>query len=160
VLTTEERVEVVNVVNGFNDGSIDMKPIYEEEERLRQIISDGRRRLSTVKISREQLGYLCEQAAKGECEGQRAEISAARIALAVAALRKRDAVTPDDLRVAVQLAIIPRLRVIPVMVEEMPPPPPQYTPSPPGPEAGGHEQDESSQQEQQMVCYAVLQCIQ
>jgi hypothetical protein len=66
--------------------------------------------------------YLCEQAALGDCEGQRAEITAARIALALGAIRGRDSsdslkVTHEDLQVAVQLAVVPRMRRDPISAE-------------------------------------------
>ena len=88
-----------------------------------------------TKISTDQLRYLCEESIRGGCEGHRAEIAAARIALASAALEDSQ-VRADDLRLAVKLAIVPRSLFQPRQQDEddelipPPPPPPKKQPKP------------------------------
>lgn len=106
---------------------------YEKEEQLKSAIVFAREYLKGTKISSEQLMYLCEEAARGGCQGHRAEITAARVAIASAALEDAP-VRADDLRMAVRLAIFPRSRFRDTPPEEMmmppPPPPPKSAPKP------------------------------
>lgn len=71
-----------------------------------------------TQISHEQIKYLCEEAYRGDCEGQRAEIAAARVAIASAAF-DCSTVGVEDLRLAVRLAIVPRSRLAMTTQEEM-----------------------------------------
>jgi len=137
-LTMEERVEAVAKVLEFAEGRMDpakLADIYEKEEQLKSTIIFAREYLKTTKLSTDQLKYLCEEAIRGGCQGHRAEISAARVAMASAALEDSP-VRADDLRMAVKLAIIPRSRFAQQMQDqEMMPPPPPPPPKAPQPEA-------------------------
>ena len=129
-LLVQERMEAADRVNQFWDGSLHLTDIYREEEALRDQVVKARQRLQNIKISHEQLLYLCNEASKGLCEGQRAEITAARVAVAVSALRGvSDYVSPDDLRIAVRLAISPRSRCIEVREQDREEAPPQFMPA-------------------------------
>lgn len=131
-LSVEERMEVANRVNDFLDGTMNMTAVYVEENCLRERVKKARQRLHNIKISHDQLLFLCQEASKGLCEGQRAEINAARVAIAVAALRgETDCVSPDDLRIAARLAIFPRSRILETEEEEDIAPPQYMPPSPP-----------------------------
>jgi magnesium chelatase subunit D len=138
-LNMDERVQAVQQVLEFQEGSMDPKAlaeIYEKEDQLRNAIVFAREYIKTTKVSTAQLSYLCEEAIRGGCQGHRAEISAARVALASAALEDSP-VRADDLRLAVKLAIFPRSRFRdqPPPDQEMMPPPPPPPKSAPQPES-------------------------
>jgi len=135
-LTMEERVEAVEKVLAFSEGRIppaELKDIYEKEEQLKSTIVFAREYIKGTKLKNEQLMYLCEEAIRGGCQGHRAEIAAARVALASAALEDSP-VRADDLRMAVKLAIVPRSKFRQQMEDQEmmppPPPPPSKQPSP------------------------------
>eukprot|EP00434_Breviolum_minutum_P023675 symbB.v1.2.020885.t1/scaffold1778.1/size101634/5 len=115
--------------------------------------------LNDVKITEEQFGRLAEEASRGGCEGHRGEVFAVKIARAHAALQGRDVCNAEDLKVAIKLAILPRIRVQEAQMqeeieeEEEPPPPP---PPPPQPDQDDPEemepppeQDEFDEEEQE-----------
>lgn len=121
-LSVEERVLGVDNVIGFSagthsqnteDASKKLQLAESEEQRLRTKVEMARAILPNVTMTTSQIQYLCEEAARGECEGQRAEIFAAEIAKSSAALDGRTDVTASDLQKAVVLAIIPRATVMP-----------------------------------------------
>jgi magnesium chelatase subunit D len=131
-LTMDERITAVDKVIKFQKGEfsdLELQELYNDEEKLRNSIIFAREYLKDTKISTEQLTYLCEEAYRGGCQGHRAEISAARVAIASAALDSAE-VRADDLRLAVKLAIFPRSifadQIPPddMMIEPPPPPPP------------------------------------
>jgi magnesium chelatase subunit D len=136
-LTMDERVEAVGKVMRFQQGVMAPKAlqeVYDEENRLRNSIIFAREYLKDTKISTTQLAYLCEEAFRGGCQGHRAEISAARVAVAAAALDSTE-VRGDDLKLAVKLAIFPRSRFADQMppddmMEPPPPPPPSSSAEP------------------------------
>lgn len=85
----DERVEAVTQVLKFQEGSLDpayLAEVLTKEEQLKSSIVFAREYLKDTRISRDQLKYLCEEASRGGCQGHRAEITAARVALASAAL--------------------------------------------------------------------------
>ena len=141
-LSTEERVNVVDNVIGFSGGTQQNSVLAEEnlrnaeveEQTLRTRVELARMRLHQVEITASQIQYLCEEATRAGCEGQRAEIFATEISKASAALDGRTFVSSEDLQKAVVLAIVPRATVIPGDLAECgdgdisappPPPPPQ-----------------------------------
>jgi magnesium chelatase subunit D len=88
-LTLQERVEAVDQVLRFSEGRMseaELRTVYEKEEQLKSAIVFAREYLKGTQISQTQIGYLCEEALRGGCQGHRAEIAAARVALASAAL--------------------------------------------------------------------------
>lgn len=129
-LTPEQKVKAVNTVINFETGAMNQKELadaYEKEEQLKSAIVFAREYLKTTKISQDQIRYLCEEAIRGGCQGHRAEIVAAKVALAAAALEGEGVVKADDLRLAVRVAIVPRSQYadqIEDNEELFPPPPP------------------------------------
>lgn len=121
-LSIQERVMVVDNVINFS-GGLQEQASVEAEKRLRQAEVDeqnlrtqvelARLQLPKVNITRAQIQYLCEEATRGGCEGQRAEVFATEIAKASAALDGRDDVNSKDLQAAVILAILPRVTILP-----------------------------------------------
>lgn len=116
-LTVEERVEAVNNVINFSgpveardqqEYSIKEKSAMANDEALRISIVEARQRLNDVIILKEQLLYLCEEATRAGCDGQRGEIFAAHIAKTCAAINGRKDVNAQDLKTAVRLALGPR----------------------------------------------------
>jgi len=138
-LDLADRVYATNQVLNFQEkkmDSNDLQDAYEKEDQLRSGIVFAREYLKDTKISSEQLLYLCEESIRGGCQGHRAEISAARVAIASAALEGAK-VRADDLRLAVKLAIVPRSKYAEQMQQEemmAPPPPPPPPSSAPQPE--------------------------
>lgn len=90
-----------------------------EEQNLRTKIEMARLQLKEgIRISSKQIRYLCEEATRYGCEGQRAEIFATEIAKASAALDGRNTVDANDLQSAAILAILPRATVLPDEMKE------------------------------------------
>ena len=105
------RVAAATVASRWRD---DWQSVRDEcldrEEDMRLDIAMARARIDAgaVAIPDWAVESLVSRAARGECRGHRAEICAARLARAAAALRGADRVGRQDLRVAVELAIRPR----------------------------------------------------
>ncbi|KAL7455185.1 hypothetical protein ACHAWC_006748, partial [Mediolabrus comicus] len=120
-LSTEERVTAVDNVLGFSGGSQQNSALAEEnlrkvevdEQTLRTKVEMARMHFHQVEITTSQIQYLCEEATRAGCEGQRAEIFATEISKASAALDGRTAVSKEDLQKAVVLAIVPRATILP-----------------------------------------------
>lgn len=125
-LLVKERVLGVDNAIGFSGGTNTqtsdeankkLRLAISEEQRLRTKVEIARALLKNVTIAPSQIQYLCEEATKGGCEGQRAEIFATDIAKSSAALDGRSKVNAEDLQKAVILAIIPRATVMPAEFE-------------------------------------------
>jgi magnesium chelatase subunit D len=130
-LTLATRVEAVDQVLHYMESPQAFLQSYTEEiEDLKTQIALARAWLLQVQITSPQIEYLVNEAIRAQVEGHRAELFAARIAKAHAALNSRLSVTAEDLRCGVELAIVPRAAV---SLIEAPPPPspplPQETPA-------------------------------
>ena len=95
-LSILDRVKGVENVLGFSGGTkqqfsdkgkATLERVEEEERELQKAISYARSILSDVYIDKSQILYLCEEATRAGCEGQRAEIFATEVAKASAAVR-------------------------------------------------------------------------
>jgi magnesium chelatase subunit D len=143
-LSMDERVDAVGKVMNFqtnNIGEAGLQELYDAEDSLKNAIIFAREYLKDTKIESSQLSYLCEEAIRGGCQGHRAEIAAARVAIAAAALDSSK-VRADDLRLAVKLAIFPRSR----FADQMPPDEEMMEPPPPPPPSSSQQPENNVDQ--------------
>jgi magnesium chelatase subunit D len=128
-LSLEDRVTAVERVLNYMDSPRTFLAQYDEDiEDLKLQILLARQGLPQVHIDHQQIEYLVQEATRGQVEGQRGELFAARIAKAHAALNGRLQVNAEDLRWGVELAIVPRAAVLDVPPDTPPPPPPPEEP--------------------------------
>lgn len=123
-LSLEERVEAVERVL---QQAADPEAFWARHgpglDALRARIAKARRLLSRVRLTPPQVRYLVEVAMRAGVEGHRADLFAVRVARAQAALEGRRQVEADDLRLAVELVILPRSAALALPPEAEPPPP-------------------------------------
>lgn len=127
ILSVPQRVEVVDNVVNFSGGVEERdrvgyldkeKKALERDDCLRNMIASARERLPSVHITSDQILYLCEEATRAGCDGQRGEIFATHIAKTCAAIEGRNDVNAKDLKTAVRLALAPRSRYFMGNVDE------------------------------------------
>ena len=131
LLEIDQRVAITRSALDHGESSETFRRRFQDEtDALATQLLLARQWLPDVQISREQIGYLVNEALRGGVEGHRSELYAVRVARAHAALSGRDRVEADDLQVAVRLVIAPRALQLPPPdpdqpLEPPPPPPPQ-----------------------------------
>jgi len=147
--SVEERVIAVNSTLDFsrNPEESTAEANAEISSMSTQLLF-AREFLEDVELTPKQFSRFAEEAARGQCEGHRGEIFAAKIARAHAALNGRDCASAEDVQVGIKLAIIPRVRFQSVSpedeaAEQEPPPPP-----PPPQEEQVEEIEEEEDQEE------------
>jgi len=127
----DDRVAAVRSTLDFDRRPMEAAAESREETASSQTqLLFAREFLTDVVLTPEQLKRMAEEAARGQCEGHRAEVFAAKIARAHAALNGREFANADDVKMGIKLAILPRIRVQQSQMEEEqeeapPPPPPQ-----------------------------------
>jgi magnesium chelatase subunit D len=158
LLDVEQRVAITRSALDHGESVEAFRARFQEEtDGLATQLLLARQWLPDVRISREQITYLVNEAIRGGVEGHRSELYAVRVARAHAALSGRDLVEAEDLQVAVRLVIAPRALQLPPPdpnqpMEPPPPPPPQgeqppEEPEPPETEQPDDDQDDTSEDE-------------
>ncbi len=150
-----QRVEITKSVLLHAEDNIKFSEKWSEEsDNLSTQLILARQWLKDVKITKEQIIYLVNEALRGGVEGHRSELFAVKVAKANAALRGDENVNSEDLKVAVRLVILPRAMQIPPDDDIQPPPPEDQSPPPPpqssndDSESEANENDNNHEQEQ------------
>ena len=147
-IDNNQRVEITKSVLSHAENNIKFSEKWSEEsDNLSTQLILARQWLKDVKITKEQITYLVNEALRGGVEGHRSELFAVKVAKANAALRGDDNVNSDDLKVAVRLVILPRATQIPPQDDDIQPPPPEDQSSPPPQSNNEDSEPESNESE-------------
>ncbi len=137
-----QRVEITKSVLSHAENNIKFSEKWSEEsDNLSTQLILARQWLKDVKITKEQITYLVNEALRGGVEGHRSELFAVKVAKANAALRGDENVNSEDLKVAVRLVILPRAMQIPPDDDDIQPPPPEDQSPPPPPQSNNEESE-------------------
>jgi magnesium chelatase subunit D len=152
-LALEERVAISRSALEYGEAVQAFASRHQEDtDALATQLLLARQWLPDVRISREQIVYLVQEAIRGGVEGHRSELYAVRVARAHAALSGRDRVEAEDLQVAVRLVIAPRARQLPPPDPDQPlqppPPPPQGEQEPEQPPPESDQQPDDPEEDQ------------
>jgi len=143
-IDNNQRVEITKSVLFHAENNIKFSEKWSEEsDNLSTQLILARQWLKDVKVTREQITYLVNEALRGGVEGHRSELFAVKVAKANAALRGDENVNSDDLKVAVRLVILPRATQIPPQDDDIQPPPPEEQ-SPPPPQSNNEDSEPES----------------
>ncbi len=144
-INNNQRVEITkSVLSHAENNSKFSEKWSEESDNLSTQLILARQWLKDVKITKEQITYLVNEALRGGVEGHRSELFAVKVAKANAALRGDDNVNSDDLKVAVRLVILPRATQIPPQDDDDIQPPPPEDQSPPPPQSNNEDSEPES----------------
>ncbi|MDA9746842.1 magnesium chelatase ATPase subunit D [Prochlorococcus sp. AH-736-M13] len=138
-----QRVEITKSVLSHAENNIKFSEKWSEEsDNLSTQLILARQWLKDVKITKEQITYLVNEAIRGAVEGHRSELFAVKVAKANAALRGDENVNSEDLKVAVRLVILPRaMQIPPEDDDDIQPPPPEDQSPPPPPQSNNEESE-------------------
>jgi magnesium chelatase subunit D len=115
----DARVEIINRVVAYDHDPVAFVRQYARETaKLQKVIREARDRYPQVEIAPDDRRRLSLAALRLGVEGNRADIFAVRAARASAALAARACVGEDDLKIALQLVLIPRATVVPHEIAE------------------------------------------
>ncbi len=143
-IDNNQRVEITKSVLSHAENNIKFSEKWSDEsDNLSTQLILARQWLKDVKITKEQITYLVNEALRGGVEGHRPELFAVKVAKANAALRGDENVNSDDLKVAVRLVILPRSTQIPPQDDDIQPPPPEDQ-SPPPPQSNNEDSEPES----------------
>jgi magnesium chelatase subunit I len=115
----EQRIEIVERRNKFNDDPIGFRREFEpEQEKLRSKIVKAKQMLSGVTTTRENLRTIAEICVAFNVDGHRADIMIERTARTNAAYEGRERITNDDIIEAAETVLPHRMRKKPFEEEE------------------------------------------
>lgn len=146
-LSMEERLEAVEAASAFSKSPKEfVEKAQEATGQMATSIVLAREYIKDLTLSQDQMKYLVTEAARAACQGHRAELFGFEIAKASAALEGRDAVSAEDLKLAVRLAILPRSLV---MNDNMMDPDEDAAQPPPPPPPQAQEENETEQEQEE-----------
>ncbi|MCG7852555.1 MAG: ATP-binding protein [Methanosarcinaceae archaeon] len=115
----EQRIEIIERGNSFNDDSLQFRRDFEnEQERLRVKILKAKQLLQRVTTTRENLRTIAEICVAFNVDGHRADIMIERAARTNAAYEGRERITNDDIIEAAEMVLPHRMRKKPFEEEE------------------------------------------
>jgi magnesium chelatase subunit D len=117
--STHESVEMIDRAFRFDTDPFSFVDDFAfETAEIKSLIEAGRAQLPRVRFSKDQLRQIALVATRLGVKGNRADVFTLKAARASAALAGRDAVSDDDLIVAIQLVLAPRATTLPSARED------------------------------------------